>query len=157
MRLVPVTLLFRIRLSSVSAPTSETETENVIIPVLEESLEVQKLQVITGTVRLRKVVHEHEAIVDEPLLTGTVQIERVPINRAVEGPVPVRQDGETTIISIIEEVLVVTKQLILKEELRITRHIAETHNPQRVTVRSEEVTVERIRTQDLEASQVGSS
>ena len=44
----------------------------------------------------------------------------------------------------LEEVLIVEKRFMLKEELHIAKRRVETHTPQRVTVRSEEVTVERI-------------
>ncbi len=116
----------------------------VSIPVIEEELEVQKQQVVTGAVRIRKIVHQREEVVDEPLFTSTVGVERVTVNRVVEGPVPVRHEGETMIVSIVEERLVITKELVLKEELHITRHTSEFHHPQRVTVRSEEAIVERI-------------
>jgi hypothetical protein len=45
---------------------------------------------------------------------------------------------------VLEEVFVVDKRLLLKEEVRITTRRRETHAPQRVVLRHEEVTVERI-------------
>jgi stress response protein YsnF len=68
----------------------------------------------------------------------------VPMQRVVEGPVPVREENGTTIISIVEEVLVVEKRLMLREEIHIRKQRIETHQPQRVTLRSAEVRVERI-------------
>jgi stress response protein YsnF len=47
------------------------------------------------------------------------------------------------IISLLEEVPVVEKRLMLKEELRITRRRVEAHRPMRVTLRSEAAVVER--------------
>ena len=73
-----------------------------------------------------------------------VTITRVPIQRVVDGPVPVREENGTTIISIVEEVLVVEKRLMLREEIHIRQQRIETHQPQRVTLRSEEVQVERV-------------
>jgi stress response protein YsnF len=73
-----------------------------------------------------------------------VQVKRVPINRVVEAPVPVRHVGNTMIISLLEEVLVVEKRLMLKEELHITKGEIETYKPQRVTLRNEEAVVERV-------------
>jgi len=89
-------------------------------------------------------VHEREEIVDEPLIREEVQIKRVPVNRVVDGPVPVKHIGNTMIISLLEEVLVVEKRLMLKEELHITKGEVETYKPQRVTLRSEEAVVERV-------------
>jgi uncharacterized protein (TIGR02271 family) len=118
--------------------------EPMVMPVLVEELEVQKRLVETGKVRITKEVHERETVVDEPLFHDKVAITRVPIQRVVDGPVPVREENGTTIISIVEEVLVVEKRLMLREEIHIRKQRIETHQPQRITLRSEAVRVERI-------------
>jgi len=116
----------------------------VVVPVLAEELEVQKRSVETGKVRIIKVVHEHETIVDEPLVHDNVTITYVPIQRVVDGPMPVREENDTTIISVVEEVLVVEKRWMLREEIHIRKQRIETHQPQRITLRSEEVQIERV-------------
>ena len=118
--------------------------ETVVLPVVEEKLDVQKHKVEAGGVRIKKIVHEREEIVDEPLIREEVQVKRVPVNRVVDAPVPIRHMGNTMVISLMEEVLVVEKRLMLKEELHITKGEIETHKPQRVTLRSEEATIERV-------------
>ena len=120
------------------------QDEPLVVPVVVEELDIQKRAVETGKVRITKVVHERETIVDEPLWHDNVTITRVPIQRVVEGPVPVREENGTTIISIVEEVLVVEKRLMLREEIHIRKQRIETHQPQRITLRSEEVQVERV-------------
>ena len=117
--------------------------ERVVVPVVAEQLDVQKRRVESGGVRIRKVVREREEVVDEPLVREEVQVRRVPVNRVVDGPVPVRHVGDTMIISLLEEVLVVEKRLMLKEELHVAKTEVETYKPQRVTLRSEEAIVER--------------
>jgi uncharacterized protein (TIGR02271 family) len=116
----------------------------LVLPVIQEALDVQTRTVETGRVRITKVIHEREELVDEPLVQEKVTIERVPVNRVVEGPIPVRSEGDTMIVSVLEEVLVVETRLLLAEELRITRRRTETHRPVTVTVRREDVTVERV-------------
>jgi uncharacterized protein (TIGR02271 family) len=116
----------------------------LVVPVMVEELEIKKHQVETGRVRISKVVHEREEVVDEPLRREEVSIARVPINRFVDEAIPVRYEGATMIVSLLEEVLVVEKRLMLKEELRITRRQVEAHKPVRVTLRREEATVEHI-------------
>jgi len=123
---------------------SVPQDKPLVVPVLVEELDVQKRLVETGKVRITKVVHEHETLVDEPLLHDKVAITRVPMQRVVDGPVPVREENGTTIISIVEEVLVVEKRLMLREEIHIRTQRLETHQPQRITLRSEEVRVERV-------------
>jgi uncharacterized protein (TIGR02271 family) len=122
--------------------------ERIVMPIVAETLDVQKRKVQTGGVRIKKVVHEREEVVDEPLMREEVQVKRVPINRVVEAPVPVRHVGNTMIISLLEEVLVVEKRLMLKEELHITKGEVETYKPQRITLRTEEAVVERVGDED---------
>jgi len=127
---------------------SETDAQPLVVPVMVEELDVQKRQVTTGRVRISKVVHEREELIDEPLLREEVVIERVAINRFVDAAIPIRYEGDTMIVSLLEEVPVVEKRLMLKEELRITRRRTEARKPVPVTLRSEEATVERIEMSD---------
>lgn len=120
------------------------EADTLVVPVLTEELDVQKRQVEAGGVRISKVIHEREEIVDEPLLKEELEVQRVPINRPVDGPIPIRYVGNTMIVSLLEEVLVVEKRLMLKEELHIHTRQVETRQPQPVTLRSEEAIVEPI-------------
>ena len=122
----------------------EVSASPLVWPVIQEVLDVHTSPVETGRVRIRKIVHEREEIVDPPLVRDEVDIERVPINRVVEGPISVRSEEDTLIIPVLEEVLVIEKRLLLKEEVRITKRRVETHMPQRVTLRREEAAVERI-------------
>lgn len=133
-----------VEMEHVSGAHSGPQNEPRVVPVLEEELEVQKRLVETGKVRLTKVVHERETLVDEPLLQDKVAITRVPMQRVVNGPVPVREENGTTIISVVEEVLVVEKRWMLREEIHIHKQRLETHQPQRITLRSEDVQIERI-------------
>jgi uncharacterized protein (TIGR02271 family) len=135
---------------TLSTSNRTREEERIVMPVIAETLDVQKRKVQTGGVRVRKVVHEREEVVDEPLMREEVQVKRVPVNRVVDAPVPVRHVGNTMIISLLEEVLVVEKRLMLKEELHITKGEIETYKPQRVTLRSEEAVVERVGDDELD-------
>jgi len=116
----------------------------LVIPVIAEEARISKPTVATGRVQVRKIVREREQVIDEPLFREEIHVERVAINREVDTPPEVRREGETVIVPVVEEVLVVEKRLILKEELHITRHQTTAHDPQQVTLRSEEVRVERL-------------
>jgi uncharacterized protein (TIGR02271 family) len=119
-----------------------------VLPVIEEVLDVTRHREEIGRVRIQKQVHERTEVVDEPLLRDNVTVTRVPINRVIEQPIGVRQEGETLIVPVLEEVLVVEKRLLLVEEVHVTRHTTETHQPAEVTLRREEVTVERLAPDD---------
>ena len=130
--------------------------EETVIPVVREELDVRKRRVETDRgVRVHKTVKERQAVVDEPLAKDEVRVERVKIDRTVDAPVDVRYEGDTMIIPVLEEVLVVQKRLVLKEEIRVTRRRRETHAPQQVTLRSEEAQVERIDGRDGGAREDG--
>lgn len=115
----------------------------VVVPVREEELRVGRRVVETGRVRVHKTVQEHEEVVDEPLMREEYDVERVPVDEFVDAPVGPRYEGETLVVPVLEEVLVVEKRLVVREELRITRRRTEEHRPQRVKLLSEEVSVER--------------
>ena len=94
--------------------------------------------------RLTKVVREREEVVAVPRVHEEVTVERVTLNRLVDAPVAVRQEGDTLIIPVLEEVVVMEKRLRVKEELRITTRRIEEHASQPVTLRRAEVVVERL-------------
>lgn len=120
-------------------------TDELIVPVVAQELEVKKRTVESGRVRITKEVRERVEEVEEPLARERVFVERVAIDQVVTEPPATRQEGDTLIVPVVEEVLVVEKRLVLKEELRITRvRSVEMSPPEHVTLRSEDVRVERV-------------
>lgn len=164
--MVPVTALNRHEDGSyvVNLPAGEDEGQpesrevepgqSVVIPVMTEEVDVYTRMRETGRVRVTKTVHEREELIEEPLFREEVIVERVQINRIVEEPIPLRYEGDTIIVSLLEEIPVIEKRLLLKEELRITRRPVERHNPLPVTLRSEEAIVEHIKSQKPENSKM---
>lgn len=104
---------------------------------------VRKERVVTETVRLRKRVHEDEEVLDVPVQTEAIEVERVPVGRWVDAPPDVRRDGDTTVYPVVEEVLVIEKRLRLVEEVRVTRRQETQRVQERVGLRREEIVVER--------------
>jgi uncharacterized protein (TIGR02271 family) len=118
--------------------------ESQVLPAIGERLEVGKKPVETGRVLIHKHVTSTESTVDEPLLRDNYDVQHVPVNRIIDSP-EIRHEGDTTIIPVLEEVLVVEKRLILREELHIVRRREEHRDPQKVTLRKENVEVERVK------------
>ena len=104
----------------------------------------RKQQVTTGNVRVVKHVTEIERSISKPLLHHQLMVERRIVNRVVATAPEVRTEGDTTIIPVMEEKLVVTKQLVLKEEIWITRIQHEVAGRRRVKLRSEDATIESV-------------
>ncbi len=113
------------------------------IPVIEERARIEKELVETGRVVIRKTVHHDTQTVDVPTQEEQVHVERVAINRVVATPPEVRYEGDTMIIPVLREEVVVTTRLVLVEELRVRKQTFTTNTPQEVVLRREEVHYER--------------
>lgn len=116
-------------------------SKKVAIPLVEERLSVAKREMETGRVRVRTVDEERLVHVDEELLHSEAVVERVAMDREIESPPPVREEGDTLIVPVIEERLV--KRLFLVEEVRLTRHVIHERLEQPVRLRAQRAVVER--------------
>ena len=124
--------------------TVTSEQGALVVPVMEEQLKVGRKRVETGKVRITKVVNERRELIEEPVFGEDVEVKRVPINRVVDGPPPVRMEGDVMIIPLLEERVVTQKQVFLKEELHVIKRQYETTSSQEVTLRTEEAVVEEV-------------
>ena len=120
------------------------DIRDTVIPLHAEELSVSKRQVVTGRVRVETVTHEHEQLVDEQLARERVEVERVAVGKPIDAIPAVRQDGDTTIIPVVEEVLVVERRLVLKEEIHIHRVRTTEQHQERVTLRRQEAVITRL-------------
>jgi uncharacterized protein (TIGR02271 family) len=125
-------------------PSPDDQTGETIVPLLAEELTVTKQTVDTGRVQVARVTHHREQLVDEVLASESVEIERIPIGRLVDLMPTVREDGETTVVPIIEEVLVVERRLFLKEEVHIRRVRTTKKHLETVSLRHQEAVVTRL-------------
>jgi uncharacterized protein (TIGR02271 family) len=127
-------------------PTPTPADEALRVPVIAEQLAVGTRTVDTGGVRIHKTVSEQPVAIDEALLRDEVEVRHVPVDRMVgAGETPVtRYEGDTLIVPILEEVLVVERRLRIKEELHITRHQRQERHAETVMLKSEQVSVERL-------------
>ncbi len=129
--------------ASVTLQRADDGNVVAVIPVVLEELQVGKRQVETGRVRIHKRVETREEQVDVPLLREQVQVERVAVERYLDKPVKPHYQGETLVIPVMEEVLVVEKRLLLREEIRVTTVREEHRHQESVTLQQEQVTVAR--------------
>jgi uncharacterized protein (TIGR02271 family) len=125
-------------------PGNEPTDQSLKIEVLEEHLKVTVKEVETGRVRITKRVSEHTEDINIPLASEEVDVEKVAINQYVEVSPGIRYEGETMIIPVMKEVLVVEKKLVLVEEIHVTRRKVQTNEIQQVILRKEEVDIERL-------------
>ena len=117
--------------------------DSTVIPVIAEELIVGKRTVEKDRTRIaRRVKREHQ-VVDEPLIRKNYDVKRVPVNRVVDAPEQPRTEGETLILPVYEEQVIIEKRLVLVEELHVTRRVDEIHEPREFELLKEEITIER--------------
>jgi uncharacterized protein (TIGR02271 family) len=114
------------------------------IPLAEERIEVGKREVERGRVVVRTHVEEREELAEVALRQEDVTVERVPVGRPVEAAPQMREEDGVLIVPVLEERLVVTTELILKEEIRITKKDRTEVVREPVRLRSERAEVERL-------------
>ena len=120
-----------------------TEKQEVAaIPLVEERITVGKQSVESGRIRVRVEVDRREEKVAQDLVHDEVDIERVPKNIPLTEIPSVRLEGNTTIIPVVEEVLVVEKQLVLVEEIHLHKRSVSQTTDVPVTIRSERAVID---------------
>ena len=127
-------------------PAEPLAQDPLRVPVIAEELVIGTRTVDTGRgVRIHKTVVEQPVTVDERLARDEVEIRHVPVDRIVapdEAPAN-RYEGDTLVVPVLEEVLVVERRVRIKEELHITRIRREEHHQEQVVLKAEQVSVER--------------
>lgn len=106
-----------------------------------ERLRVEKQQEQAGAVRLSKRVVEHLEIVQVPLREERLLIECLPGSGRVFVGDRELQEGETMEVTIMRERIVVNKESVVSEEIRVRKETVERTEQVRETLREEQLTV----------------
>jgi uncharacterized protein (TIGR02271 family) len=122
----------------------ENQDTPAVIPVIEEELVSGKAKVKTGSVRVRKTIEHSRKLVEMPAVRDVVDVKRIAVNRAIDSMPQMREEGDTLVIPVIEEEIVIQKRLILKEEIHIKRRRTRERVAKEVTVDREHAVVERL-------------
>lgn len=113
------------------------------VPLAEEVASIGVKDVVTGRVRVTTRVETEEHLVETELNDDVVEIVRVPVDRVVETVPAIRHEGDVTIVPIVEEVAVVEKRLVLREELHLHRRTERRTVSVPVSLRRQKADVER--------------
>ncbi|MGI4796354.1 MAG: DUF2382 domain-containing protein [Janthinobacterium lividum] len=116
--------------------------ETIVLPLAVEDAVVSK-RVRRTLVRASRTTSSRSEAVEVDLKQEQVVIERVVIGRIVDAVPPVRQEGDVTIMPVVEEELVVVRRLVLKEEVHIRRVQTTVSQVETVTLRQQHVSVTR--------------
>jgi stress response protein YsnF len=115
-----------------------------MIPLAEEILRISKRTVETGRVRVSVTTEAAEEIVRQSLRTRRAEVERVLLGHEVREAPQTREEDGVLIVPVVEEILVVEKRLVLKEEIRLRFVETEETVEQAVVRRVQHTMVERI-------------
>jgi stress response protein YsnF len=120
----------------------------VVVPRIEEHVAVEKRVRTRERVRVVKKVESQEVLVAGEAAKEDVEVERVSVNEYVVEPPRPRLEGDVFVIPVVEEVVVVEKRLLLKEEIRVRKRRRVVRKELRVPVRKERISIERIRNEE---------
>ena len=124
-------------------PDQEQRPEDLHIPLHVEEVSVSRGEIKKANVQIALNTRTREQLIDEELTHVRVEIERVPIDQPVEAVPPIRQEGDITIIPVVEEVVIVERRLVLKEEVRVRRVSTKEQHQETVVLRQQEAVVTR--------------
>jgi len=119
------------------------DNDQVVVPLHAEEVSVAKRRVVTGQVKVGTITKESEQLVEELLEHEHVEIERIAVGKEVDKAPTVRQEGDTLIIPVLEEIVVVERRLLLKEEVRVRRTREKQPYQERVVIRKQEAVITR--------------
>ena len=121
--------------------------EEEVLPLIEETARIDKRAVETGRVRVSTRTETIDQVLRETLRSDMVGVTRVPINRTLadgEAAPQVRTEQGVTIIPVLEEILVVEKRLVLREEVHIRQTTSGEDVEVPVMLRRQHAVVERV-------------
>ena len=124
-------------------PDQERQPEDLRLPLHAEEVSVFRREIKKANVQIALVTGTREQLIDEELTHVRVEIERVPIGRTVEVAPPIRHEEDITIIPVVEEVVIVERRLVLKEEVRVRRVSTKEQHQETVVLRQQEAVVTR--------------
>ena len=131
--------------STSATGVSKRKTKRDTIPILEEQAVVQKEVVTTGRVQIAVHTTLSDEVAALDLEGVEVDVTRVAIGKPITGELPqTRTEGDLTIVPVFEEILVVEKRLMLKEELHIRRRNTVERVEVPVQLRKQQADIQRV-------------
>jgi uncharacterized protein (TIGR02271 family) len=141
----PINMQSQVGVLDMASKQTDERDESVTVPLHEEVLEPVIREVHLGEVVIHKRVEESPVATTVDLKREDVSVEHVAIDREIDSVPEPRYEGDTLVIPLVEEVLVTEKRLVLREEVRITRHARTEQTEIRDVLRYETADIEERR------------
>ena len=113
--------------------------EDLKVQRSEEELRTGVRQREAGSMNVKKSVRTEREEVRVPKRREEVEVERVPTNREVADA---EFGDEEVVVQVFEEEVVVSKRIVLKEEIRLRKRVVEDEEVVEVDLRKEEVEID---------------
>lgn len=123
----------------------EGSQEDLRVQRSEEEVRAGVLEREAGQVNVKKSVHTEREVVRVPRWREEVDIERVPVEgeaREASGATEADIGEDEVVVQVFEEEVVVTKRVVLKEEIRLRKRVAWDEEIVEVDLRKEEVEID---------------
>ena len=130
-------------MSNKSDTEKELTSPKNTVSLAEERVELGTKKVVDRRVRITRSTRSDEKLIEAELTHEDALIKRISKNEAVSpGNIPqVRQEGEVTIIPIIEERVEIVKYYVLTEEIHVIKKIRKETHQENIILRSQEINI----------------
>lgn len=130
-------------MSNKSDTEKELSSPKNTVSLAEERVELGTKKVFDRRVRITRSTRADEKLIEAELTHEDALIKRISINEAVSpGNIPqVRQEGEVTIIPVIEERVEIVKYYVLTEEIHVIKKIRKETHQENIILRSQEINI----------------
>lgn len=114
------------------------------VPLMEEQLTVTKRKRVTDKVRVSTVTETVDSLVPVDVSDVEIDVVRVPIERDIDVVPDIVTEGNLTIIPVVEERIVITRQLVLREEIHVRRTERQETSNIPVTIRRQRAVIDHL-------------
>ena len=116
--------------------------DQLVLALHAEDISVGKRRSMR-TIQVRRETRSRDTVVEEALTNTGIVIEHVPMGQFIDAIPAVREEGDLTILPVVEEVVVTQRRLRLVEEVRIRRVQTTATHVETVKLREQHVVVTR--------------
>ncbi|WP_333855420.1 DUF2382 domain-containing protein [Leclercia sp.] len=121
----------------------DDEKKRDTVTLAEERVELSTKKVVDRRVRITRATRVDEKNITAELTQQNADIKRIAKNEVVEAQnIPqIRQEGDVTIIPIIEERVEIIKHYVLTEEIHVIKKRSTERHQEIITLRSQEIII----------------
>ena len=130
-------------MNSIPPNDPQQDPHEIVIELAEEQLSVTREQVSDGRVRVTRSTVEHDEAINLLLNRERVEVVHVAKGQRIEEMPEIREENGVLIVPVVEEEIEVIRRLVLREELHIRKISEQVPYEDVVTLRKQQVSVDK--------------